>query len=195
MRNGNHHSEHLQRSWNKYGEENFVFEILEELHGIDIKEQYSKEQTYIDHYKSYDCSYGYNIQRNANGGGAVGIMANRSKLTYEQVEEIKIRVILNGDNPNLISPEYNVSTDTIRRMLNGSTYKDIRPDLTREKDVRIQYRNGAIFDIIDNSKKIIDMYLEGISINNIVNMGFSSTTVRRNIDKYNSNKLKEMEEN
>ena len=30
LRNGNHHSIHLQRAWDKYGEENFEFKVIEE---------------------------------------------------------------------------------------------------------------------------------------------------------------------
>lgn len=33
LRGGYHHNSHLQRAWNKYGENNFVFEILEEVKG------------------------------------------------------------------------------------------------------------------------------------------------------------------
>lgn len=185
LRRNIHHSLHLQRAWNKYGEENFIFEIIEVLHNIELKDQFAKEQEYIDYYNACDYEYGYNVQKNAQGCGNSGLTANRSKLTYEQVEEIKIRVISNGENPDKITSEYNVSTDTIRRILNGDTYKEVRPDLTRDKNVKIQYREDGVFDITDNSNKIINLYSEGFSISDIINMGFKGTTVRRNIKKYN----------
>lgn len=48
----------LQRSWNKYGEENFVFEIVEEC----IKEELSKKEIfYIKLYKTNNDMYGYNL--------------------------------------------------------------------------------------------------------------------------------------
>ena len=31
LRNNYHENDYLQKSWNKYGEDNFVFEILEEI--------------------------------------------------------------------------------------------------------------------------------------------------------------------
>lgn len=40
-----HHNKHLQNSWNKYGSENFVFEILETC---EEKELLIREQHYID---------------------------------------------------------------------------------------------------------------------------------------------------
>lgn len=43
---GNHHSIYLQNSWNKYGSDNFIFEILEEID--DDKNLIIVEQTYLD---------------------------------------------------------------------------------------------------------------------------------------------------
>lgn len=31
LKNNKHHSNHLQKAWNKYGKENFVFEIIEKM--------------------------------------------------------------------------------------------------------------------------------------------------------------------
>lgn len=49
LRKGKHHSRHLQAVWNKYGEENFKFEILEIC---DPQDSISREQYYIDLHKS-----------------------------------------------------------------------------------------------------------------------------------------------
>lgn len=43
--NGSHHNVYLQRSWNKYGRDAFVFEILEE---IDTEFLLDREQSYLD---------------------------------------------------------------------------------------------------------------------------------------------------
>ena len=56
-----HHSIHLQNAWNKYGKENFTFEILEEI--IDEKQLLIKEQNYLETYNSYNKDYGYNISK------------------------------------------------------------------------------------------------------------------------------------
>jgi group I intron endonuclease len=69
LRQGKHHSEHLQHAWNKDGEQNFKFEVLEKvqspLHLI------SYEQVYLDYYKSYERECGYNICKFA--GSSLGI--------------------------------------------------------------------------------------------------------------------------
>ena len=65
LRRNTHHSKKLQASYNKYGEESFVFETIEKIYfnencTKEYKIQYleSLEQYYLDLYKSY--LYGYN---------------------------------------------------------------------------------------------------------------------------------------
>ena len=57
LRHNRHESSFLQRSWNKYGEENFEFSILEEC---EEKEQDERERYYIALYDSTNRSKGYN---------------------------------------------------------------------------------------------------------------------------------------
>lgn len=52
-----HHSIHLQRAWDKYGESNFEFEILLRCPASLCIQ---KEQEYMDALKSYKCAFGYN---------------------------------------------------------------------------------------------------------------------------------------
>ena len=57
LNRNNHHSPHLQFAWNKYGEKNFKFTILEEC---DEQILLKKEQFYIDMMNATDDSFGYN---------------------------------------------------------------------------------------------------------------------------------------
>ena len=71
LKSKKHHSTHLQNAWDKYGEDNFLFEILEECNeNILLK----REQYYIDFYSSADCYYGYNQSE----------IAGRPSITQEQ---------------------------------------------------------------------------------------------------------------
>ena len=51
---GNHHSIKLQRSYNKYGENNFIFEVIEECQKESL---IIREQFYIDLFDSYKNGY------------------------------------------------------------------------------------------------------------------------------------------
>ena len=53
-----HHSSHLQRAWKAYGEELFIFRILEECPKEIVLE---REQHWINLRRSYDREFGYNI--------------------------------------------------------------------------------------------------------------------------------------
>lgn len=57
-----HHNPHFQKSWNKYGKDNFKFEIIEECEENELNKN---EQYWINFYNSFDSNLGYNL---TNGG-------------------------------------------------------------------------------------------------------------------------------
>lgn len=60
LHNGRHGNPYLQRSFNLHGKDNFSFGILESCSELELLE---KEACWIESYKSYDDSFGYNIHR------------------------------------------------------------------------------------------------------------------------------------
>lgn len=58
LRNGKHHSKHLQHAWDKYGEESFVFECLEYCSPEQLLQL---EHKYIIDYKTTNREFGYNV--------------------------------------------------------------------------------------------------------------------------------------
>lgn len=76
---GKHHSPRLQKAWNKYGSESFVFEIVEELSkDCSDKLLLEREQYWIDTLNPCDDSIGYNISPNAHGGWR-GVRSKRTR--------------------------------------------------------------------------------------------------------------------
>lgn len=55
--NGVHPNLHLQQSWNKYGQEAFIFEIIEECNDSVL---YEREHYYTTYYNTLDNKIGYN---------------------------------------------------------------------------------------------------------------------------------------
>jgi group I intron endonuclease len=60
LERGIHDNQHLQNSYNKFGEENFKFEILENCEYDLLVE---KENYYIEKYKSIDSEFGFNLAK------------------------------------------------------------------------------------------------------------------------------------
>ena len=65
LRGGYHDNTHLQRSWNKYGEENFEFTILLECDESDLN---MYEEYYIFELMTYDPRAGYNKDYGGKSG-------------------------------------------------------------------------------------------------------------------------------
>ena len=83
LRAGKHHSLHLQSAWNKYGENNFVFEIIEVT---SPDEALSREGYYIHLYKTLDPKFGYNIQVVAKNGNRTFSDEVRDKIRKTTIE-------------------------------------------------------------------------------------------------------------
>lgn len=74
-----HNNKHLQNAWNKYGEENFVFEILEFV--VSNNELLKKKEThYIQKFNVCDKSIGYNLSTDA----CRNIICDESKQKIKQ---------------------------------------------------------------------------------------------------------------
>lgn len=58
LRNNTHNNQHLNRSWNKYGEDSFEFKVIEE--GVELEKLTEREDFWIKKYNSTDDKFGYN---------------------------------------------------------------------------------------------------------------------------------------
>jgi len=82
LQNDKHNNALLQRAWNKYGSDNFVFEIIEECEEEDL---ICLEQTYLDKNPAY------NIGILASGGDNLTKNPNKTKIIDNIVKGIKTR--------------------------------------------------------------------------------------------------------
>lgn len=64
LRGHRHHNIHLQRAWDQYGEENFIFDTIEECKENKLNE---REIFWISYYNSNDPKYGYNLTEGGDG--------------------------------------------------------------------------------------------------------------------------------
>lgn len=151
LKNNVHHSKALQNAWNKYGNSQFSFEILEELESnTNIIE---REQYWIDKLQAY--SKGYNCRSKADihyspdeetkkkiSEGTkkgmnndvtreklrvshIGSKSSKSKLTEQQVYDIKIKLCEPKINRRSLAKYYNVDISTIDGILSEDTWKHV----------------------------------------------------------------------
>jgi len=59
LKSNKHNNQYLQYSWNKYGESNFIFEIIETC---SPEELFFKEGYWINEFKSLNKNFGYNVE-------------------------------------------------------------------------------------------------------------------------------------
>jgi group I intron endonuclease len=67
LRSNKHDNQHLQHAWNKYGENNFEFIVIEDC---DVNQLNAREKYWITYYK--DVNLAYNIQDGGDGGQFLG---------------------------------------------------------------------------------------------------------------------------
>lgn len=169
LRRGKHENDYLQNSWNKYGEDNFKFEVIYVANHED--ELNEKEIYYINKFNTLNSDLGYNIR----SGGEGGSMSESSKVkmraamknngraffTDEQARHIKMMLWCLMDR-NEIANIYNVDPSVIKGIANGNGYsyilEDINNDIKNMKRKLIKERNDYILKLFDEGMRIIDIH-------------------------------------
>jgi len=101
----------IQNAWNKYGEDNFKFEIIEEC--VNNSELKTREQYWMDYYKSYNKDVGYNIRGKADN--------NHGYLESEELKKIKSER-MKGENNYMYGKTH---TDEVKRIIALNTMKKV----------------------------------------------------------------------
>jgi group I intron endonuclease len=151
LRHNVHPNKHLQSSWNEYGENNFIFEILEECEPDKCVE---REQYWIDTLQATNKELGYNLRAEAssnlgfkhseetkkqmsishtdivfsdehcyNSGKAKrGENNTLHKLTEKDVLDI-VKILVSGEKVYKIAKDYNVASSTICKIRDGQRWQ------------------------------------------------------------------------
>lgn len=82
LNKNSHKNNHLQSSWNKYGEDNFDFSIIEQCNENELNK---KEKYWIRFYNSNNSQYGYN--KTEGGDGLIANDEIREKLRISKLGE------------------------------------------------------------------------------------------------------------
>ena len=159
LNRGVHDNDYLQNSWNKYGEENFRFYVLEYC---NIDELDKKEIYYIELHNTLDRDYGYNLKTGGQNRGVkaseyVGHKISDSlKRTYSENEELRqksrdnalnqwsnpeIKAKILGENNGMYGKHH--SEETRKKM---SEMKKGKPSPKRNMTPVLCIELGKIFD-------------------------------------------------
>lgn len=84
LKNNKHHNRHLQNTFNKYREDDFVFEILEYCSNISLTDIWKKEDAWIEQLDTYN--NGYNLSPHADDSERFRLAALKSKVPLNQYD-------------------------------------------------------------------------------------------------------------
>jgi len=162
LRKNKHHSTKLQRAWNKYGEENFSFSIIENFE--DVNNLINREQYFIDLYDAYCKGFNgrpkaenlkkhkwSNEQKKAQSKRMIGKKSclsederkkrgdffrgeNNPKSVLNEKMVLKIVELANSQqNACQIARHLNVNHSTVQDVIDKKCWKHITKDLKIEK--------------------------------------------------------------
>lgn len=122
---GEHHNEHLQKSYNKYGKGNFIFEVIEHTGDLDNRELY-----WINEYGGVDSKLNYNLKD------------PKSKEWSDYVKVKHSKNMLGENNPNFGNKWTNEQKEMLSKKRKGLTLEELigseKAKLTKEKMSRSQ---------------------------------------------------------
>lgn len=162
LKKGNHHSSHLQRSWEKYGGNVFIFEIIETVE--DKENLLQREQYYLDKYESYNHTKGYNICPKA--GTTLGVVC--SDETKRKISEVKKGKLKGEDNPfygKKHTTEVKEKMSELKKNIVGEKHSKSKTTNEQAKQVKILLRDtsllmreiaeivGVSFNVVSNIKR------------------------------------------
>ena len=194
----------LYQAFRKYGIENFIFEILEELDNYSISNE--REKYWIKYYNTYN--NGYNESEGGDGGSSKGHCqgsANgRHKLTEEDVILIRTKFkegCAKQDCYKLFQDK--ITLGGFARIWTGQTWKHIMPEVYTKENIK---RNASLGRSKNNSshnrllsneevKQLRKWRQEGLTYKEIINkMNYKiSLSTAKDIGNYRTYKEVENE--
>lgn len=159
LNNGNHDNDYLQKSWNKYGENNFEFKILEECSEEELNE---KERYYIDLYNTMNRDYGYNLKSGGQDKNYVteyvkNKISESNKKYYEEHPEAKIKSSISAYK-QWSNPEIKAKISGANNYMYGKTHtEEARRKISEAQKGHVsKYRNKTPVFCIELNKLFED---------------------------------------
>jgi group I intron endonuclease len=149
LRKGTHRNSYLQRVWNKYGESNFLFEILEECSEDFL---FSQEHYWCNMLSSHDKRYGFNFRPTSPYGNVRTPKQTLCKMRESKIRNAKSRGYWFSEKTNYKRKETRrkQSVKPFDVFKSGVTIKSFNTLVEAEEDMRIDKR--AIWNALNRNK-------------------------------------------
>lgn len=149
LNNNIHENLYLQNAWNKYGEENFKFQIIEETDKLNL---IKREQHYIDFYNVINI--GYNLSPTAG-----------NTLGFKFSDESKLKMSLSKKGKKSNRKNYVTSNETKRKIGESNKISQKGRKHTKETKKKISEKRKG-YKMSDETKKKISNFRKGKSLSN-----------------------------
>lgn len=103
LRKEKHKNIYLQRAWIKYGEKNFIFEIIEEC---NINDLHAREHYWANELNCFDRSIGYNLKPTDPNGYSIHSEETKEKLRLANKGKKPSELCIQKLKERTISPEH-----------------------------------------------------------------------------------------
>jgi group I intron endonuclease len=165
LRNNYHKNSYLQKAWNKYGEVNFKFEILE-LCNIEVLHE--KEHFWVSCYNCLDRNIGYNLKPTDPNGSSIHSEETKEKLRQANKGKKPSALCIQKLKERTISPEHK---EILKKSREQIDFKKVHRDKRGKKIIDIT--TGIIYsslaevcDLLNITKGSLSRKLLGKRINN-----------------------------
>ena len=168
LNNSIHDNDYLQNAWNKYGEKNFKFKILEECSEDSLND---KERYYINLFNTLNEDFGYNLKqggqdKNYLSDYAKNKISKGNKRFYREHPESKIRKSISAIN-QWSDPNIKVKIMGKNNGMYGKTHSDeVKQKISNAQKGRIsKYRNTNTVFCVELNKSFPDAVTACIELN------------------------------
>ena len=166
LRHNYHENSYLQNAWNKYGEENFIFEIVEVVDNVDIVKE--RESYWLSLYFPKGRDYCFNLSDHVDGGNTVKDEETRLKLSQSvkasyTPELRKLRSIQGKSISKELTEKLKETTSTEkwkiananknRALAKNPEWLQKMKDINKYRQVQVGTDRGEIFESVTEAAK------------------------------------------
>jgi group I intron endonuclease len=196
-----HGNAHLQYAWNKYGQENFIFEIIDYCYVFEKQVIIDLEYKWKVHYNVWNPNFGYNIAVKDNGGDTLSNHPRKKEIRKQCVETFK-KNYKKEQHHSYIFFEKETIDKIINLYNNFYTVKEIEKiinitgiriyNILKENNIKLHKRGdydntSKIYRNLSEEQKlnIVNLYLQEYSILELTRIYYPNSVIIKILKEFN----------